>query len=89
MTVSFHKYGDLFFPGTGDVKVIYPLYSLLWFVFDYFGNIKINDVNEVNLVGSAAIDENVASVILKTLIASKSIIYWLICSGIDCEKIAS
>lgn len=22
MTVSFHKYGDLFFPGTGDVKVL-------------------------------------------------------------------
>lgn len=22
MTVSFHKFGDLFFPGTGDVKVI-------------------------------------------------------------------
>lgn len=22
MTVSFHKYGDLFFPGTGDAKVI-------------------------------------------------------------------
>ncbi|RZR77078.1 hypothetical protein BHM03_00002054 [Ensete ventricosum] len=22
MTVSFHKYGDMFFPGTGDVKVI-------------------------------------------------------------------
>lgn len=21
MTVSFHKYGDMFFPGTGDVKV--------------------------------------------------------------------
>lgn len=21
MTVSFHKFGDLFFPGTGDVKV--------------------------------------------------------------------
>jgi hypothetical protein len=21
MTVSFHKYGELFFPGTGDVKV--------------------------------------------------------------------
>lgn len=21
MTVSFHKYGDLFFPGSGDVKV--------------------------------------------------------------------
>lgn len=41
----------------------------------------------MNLVGSAAIDENVASVILKTLIASKSIIYWLICSGIDCEKL--
>lgn len=23
MTVSFHKYGDMFFPGTGDVKVIF------------------------------------------------------------------
>jgi acetoin utilization deacetylase AcuC-like enzyme len=21
MTVSFHKYGDMFFPGTGDIKV--------------------------------------------------------------------
>ena len=23
MTVSFHKYGDMFFPGTGDIKVIF------------------------------------------------------------------
>ena len=23
MTVSFHKFGDLFFPGTGDVKVTF------------------------------------------------------------------
>lgn len=23
MTVSFHKYGDMFFPGTGDAKVIF------------------------------------------------------------------
>lgn len=23
MTVSFHKFGDYFFPGTGDVKVRY------------------------------------------------------------------
>ena len=23
MTVSFHKYGDQFFPGTGDAKVIF------------------------------------------------------------------
>ena len=22
MTVSFHKHGDMFFPGTGDVKVV-------------------------------------------------------------------
>ena len=25
MTVSFHKYGDMFFPGTGDVKVTFIL----------------------------------------------------------------
>lgn len=25
MTVSFHKFGDLFFPGTGDVKVFFML----------------------------------------------------------------
>lgn len=32
----------------------------------------------MNLIGSTAIDENVASVMLKNLIASKSIFYWLI-----------
>lgn len=31
MTVSFHKYGDMFFPGTGDVKVII-LTSLVDFI---------------------------------------------------------
>jgi acetoin utilization deacetylase AcuC-like enzyme len=26
MTVSFHKFGDKFFPGTGDVKVIFRIH---------------------------------------------------------------
>lgn len=33
MTVSFHKYGDLFFPGTGDVKVLPPLLLHIFFLF--------------------------------------------------------
>lgn len=28
MTVSFHKYGNMFFPGSGDVKVFIYLYVL-------------------------------------------------------------
>lgn len=28
MTVSFHKYGDMFFPGTGDIKVIFSCPSV-------------------------------------------------------------
>ena len=27
MTVSFHKFGDKFFPGTGDVKVIFEFFE--------------------------------------------------------------
>lgn len=40
MTVSFHKYGDMFFPGTGDVKVI--LYAVLFFFLDSISNNEDN-----------------------------------------------
>lgn len=29
MTVSFHKYGDMFFPGTGDLKVFYFITNIV------------------------------------------------------------
>lgn len=41
MTVSFHKYGDMFFPGTGDAKVIF----FILFVFTFS---KLSDFNFAN-----------------------------------------
>lgn len=35
MTVSFHKFGDMFFPGTGDVKVI-PLLGIFMSRFSFY-----------------------------------------------------
>lgn len=41
MTVSFHKFGDLFFPGTGDVKVTFQ--TLL---FVYTVSAMVNKTHE-------------------------------------------
>lgn len=40
MTVSFHKFGDLFFPGTGDVKVTFLNFLISLLVLDYSGNTR-------------------------------------------------
>lgn len=34
MTVSFHKFGDKFFPGTGDVKVIFDFFFFFLMCLD-------------------------------------------------------
>lgn len=49
MTVSFHKYGDMFFPGTGDVKVPPPL-VLGIFLFSVHPDEKIMLVYKLLLV---------------------------------------
>jgi len=43
MTVSFHKYGDQFFPGTGDAKVIFfiPFVSLVVPISLFYHNLII------------------------------------------------
>lgn len=48
MTVSFHKYGDMFFPGTGDAKVIlffwnFSMFTLFLLQPWYFNNIVVLD----------------------------------------------
>ncbi|KAF2300775.1 hypothetical protein GH714_015699 [Hevea brasiliensis] len=53
MTVSFHKYGDLFFPGTGDVKFKLELVTCLICVYD--GHAEC-----VRLRGGGYTKENVA-----------------------------
>lgn len=55
MTVSFHKYGDMFFPGTGDVKVLPQPFMLHIFFLSTFpsgkcGNTLVYRLLSVNFV---------------------------------------
>lgn len=48
MTVSFHKFGDLFFPGTGDVKVLINVF--LCFLYLYLLDANTTDLSPGALV---------------------------------------
>lgn len=59
MTVSFHKFGDLFFPGTGDVKVLINVFLCFLYLYLLDANTtasqKKKDANTTDLSPGALV----------------------------------